>query len=196
MKTFAACFFALFLVLPSQAQTTSSRGFRWYLAPTAEVTTINGKTAGLAGMGAGWIVNDHLSLGIQSARIQNEIRADQAGPEGSPYVDFWYSGLTADYGAQVTGRLRLSARALFGAGEAHWRESFEDGFFGNREKDENHTTSFVAIPGVGAAYNLTSWMQLSAGGGYRYVGAGKSEVLSQKDMSGFYGSIGVRFGRF
>ena len=68
--------------------------------------------------------------------------------------------------------------------------------FGNREKDEEHTTSLVVEPGVRASYAITGWLQITAGASYRYVGAGKSHALEQADMRNFAGTLGLRLGRF
>ena len=199
MKTLIVLLFAFFAVFPAQAQTPgqpSSHGFRWYVAPVAHVSQVNGETGVFDGFQAGWIVNDHLTLGFEANQLESDVEADRPGPEGSPYLYLWYGGLTAEYGIQAMPRLRLAGRALVGGGEAHWRDSNEDWRFGNREKDEDHTTSFVFEPGLHAAYAINGWMQATAGVSYRYAGGGKSHAVSQDDLRSFSGSIGLRLGRF
>lgn len=199
MKTFSAFLLSSLLLLPAGAQTSqhaSTGGVHWYVAPIAHISGVNGKAALFEGFEAGWIINDHLTLGIEGSQLETDVDADRPGPEGSPYIHMFYSGLTVEYGIYPAPRLRLAGRALLGGAEAHWRETSDDWMFGNREKDEEHTTSIVVEPGFRASYALTKWLQVMAGASYRYVGAGKSHAIEQADMRNFAGTLGVRLGRF
>lgn len=199
MKPIIALVLACFLSQFAQAQANppvSSGGLHWYVSPIAHITGVNGETSLFEGLEAGWIVNEHLSIGLEGSQLETDIGANRPGPDGSPYVYMFYSGLTVEYGQYLAPRLRLAARTLLGGAEAHWRETSEDWLFGNREKDDEHTTSLVLEPGVRASYAVTSWLQVVAGGSYRYVGAGKSHALEQSEMRNFAGTLGLRLGRF
>ncbi len=196
MKKFYAFALAALIALPSYAQEAPSRGFRFYLAPSTQVSQVNGATGVLTGLQFGWLATDQFTLGFETNQLQGEIKADRPAPGGAEYVDFFYSGLTTEYAVPASARLRLGVRALIGVGEAHWRESMEDGFWGKRKKDEEHTSSFVVEPGVNAAFAINRWFQASAGVGYRYATGGKSHVIAQEDMRSFSGTLALRFGRF
>lgn len=199
MKTLTLLFVALTLTLPAVAQHADRQqdaGFRWYLAPQMQVSQINGEMALFEGIHGGWIINDHVTIGFEANELETDIEANQPGPDGSPYLYLWYGGLTAEYGFQATSRLRLAGRALVGGGEAHWRETSDTWRFGNREKDEEHTTSLVFEPGAYASYGVTNWLQVMVGGGYRYMGAGKSNAIDQADLRSFSGTLALRVGRF
>ncbi len=170
------------------------RGIRWYVSPQTQVTRVNGETAGMSGFSIGWLVNDRLTLSAEAYDVQTDVEADRLSPKGNHNADFFYSGLAADYALLVTPRARFSGKALVGGAEAHWHKDRR--LLDTRERDKNHTTSLVLEPGLNATVGLTSWMQAALGGSYRWVGAGKSHALEQKDMRGFAGTFGLRFGRF
>ena len=199
MKTFTTLLIAIAFSLPVNAQPTHAQtqtGFRWYVAPILQVSRVNGEYGLSEGFQAGWIVNDHLTIGFESTELETDIRANRPGPEGSPYLYLWYSGLTVEYGIEPAARVRIAGRALLGGAEAHWRESSDVWDFGNREKDEDHTTSLVVEPGAYASYGLTGWLQIVAGGSYRFAGGGKSHAVEQAGLRSFTGTIGLRVGRF
>ena len=50
--------------LAAQQTMTPEVGFRFYVAPTAQVTQLNGETAVLTGVEFGWLKTDRLTLGI------------------------------------------------------------------------------------------------------------------------------------
>jgi hypothetical protein len=63
------------------------------------------------------------------------------------------------------------------------------------DKDDEHQTSLVLEPGLSTHLSLTSWLHLGLEGSYRFVTGGTSRVISQDDMSGFAGTVALRFGR-
>jgi hypothetical protein len=199
MRTLLLVIVFFLMSLPSIAQPSnepSTPGFRFYVSPVAHISGVKGEAGLFEGMEFGWIVNDRWTIGLEGNQLETDITADRPGPAGSPFVYMWYGGVTAEYGFQPARRVRLAARALVGGGEAHWRETSDDRFFGNREKDADHTTSLVLEPGVRASFVLTNWLQATTGASYRYMGAGKSSALAQDDMRQFAGTIGLRVGRF
>jgi hypothetical protein len=181
---------------PIDPDATQGHGFRFYLAPVAQASQIKTEAAVVSGLEFGWMVTPRLTLGLASYRLANSIQADRPCASGAKDVEFFYSGITAAYGAPVAPRTRLVGQVLVGGGEAHWR----DGFWGRvpepDHRDVNHTTSFVAEPALGVEVELLPWMRANLSGGYRYVTGGESNVLQQKDMRSFTGAFGLRFGRF
>lgn len=181
---------------PTSAGADGGRGFRWYLGPTAQVSQVNGKTAAVTGLEFGWMVTPRLTLGFTSYRLANGIEANQPDPLGATDVEFFYGGVTAAYDLLIGPRSRLSAHALIGGAEAHWREDYWSGMPDPDHRDENHRTSLVAEPGLGLDYQVASWMRANVSGGYRFVTGGRSHALEQKDMEGFTLGLGFRMGRF
>jgi hypothetical protein len=181
---------------PTDPDAMSGRGFRFYLAPVAQATQINTEAAMVTGLEFGWMATPRLTLGLASYRLANKIDADRPCATGAKNVEFFYSGITAAYGMEVAPRTRLIGQALIGGGEAHWREGFWGRVPDPDHKDVNHTTSFVAEPGLGVEIELLPWMRANLSGGYRFVTGGESNVIEQKDMRSFTGTFGLRLGRF
>jgi len=181
---------------PIEPDLTSGRGFRFYLAPVAQASQINGEAAAVTGLEFGWKVTPRLTLGLSSYRLASAIEADRPCASGAKNIEFFYSGITAAYGVEVAPRTRLVGQALIGGGEAHWREGFWGRVPDPDHKDTDHTTSFIAEPGVGLEVELLPWMRANLNGGYRYVAGGESNVIDQRDMRSFTGTFGLRLGRF
>jgi hypothetical protein len=181
---------------PIDSNMAAGRGFRFYIAPAAQATQISTEAAAVTGLEFGWMVTPRLTLGMATYRLANNIEAAQPCASGAKNIEFFYSGLTAAYGVEVAPRTRLIGHTLIGAGEAHWREGFWGPVPDPDHKDRNHTTSFVAEPGMGVEVELLPWMRANLSGGYRIVTGGESSVLEQKDMRSFTGTFGLRFGRF
>lgn len=182
--------------LAAQQTMTPETGFRFYVAPTAQVTQLNGETAVLTGVEFGWLKTDRLTLGIATNRLASGVTADQASPAGVTGLEFFYSGLFADYAMCAHPGLRIAPRLLLGAGEAHWRDSYWKGMPDPDQRDESHATSWVAEPGVSVELGILPWLWADLMGGYRFMGGGESSVIAQSDMPGWSASLGLRIGRF
>ncbi len=180
------------LAQPALAQ----RRLGWYVGPAAAITHFNGEIGVLTGFEGGVIVNQHLSIGVESWRLLNDIEADRPDASGNRDTEFFFSGLSANYLLPVTPRLNVAPSLLVGGGEAHWRAGFWDGVVGDWHRDARHTTSLVLVPGADVSYALTPWLRTTVGANYRFVTAGKSRVVHQADMRGFAGSFSLSFGRF
>ena len=188
---------ALALPAASSAQTPEAvSGFRWYLAPAAQVSRVNGETAVVTGLEFGWMTTSRLTLGLSSYRLASAVPADRPDAAGAEDVEFFYAGLTASYALILMPHSRLAVETLVGGGEMHWREGYWHAMPEDEHRDTEHQTSLVVEPRLSLDYKVTGWLRADVTGGYRWVGSGKSHVLEQKDVRGFTGSLGFRFGRF
>ncbi|MEM8585393.1 MAG: hypothetical protein AAGF87_14035 [Bacteroidota bacterium] len=70
--------------------------------------------------------------------------------------------------------------------------------FDNPSTDFDDTDQvFVLTPEVGLEFNLTRWMRLSGGLGYRYLnGINSGSPISESDLNGLTANITLRFGWF
>jgi hypothetical protein len=200
MQRITIALIAMLIAGPLAAQgrglDTPSRGFRWYVAPTAQVTQLNGETAVMTGFEFGWMKTPRLTLGLATNRLASAVAADRPDPTGVRNVEFFYSGITAEYAMCQHPGFRLAPRILIGGGEAHWRDGYWEGMPDPDHKDEAHTTSFVAEPGISAELALTPWLRADIMGAYRFMGGGESNVIEQADMRGFSATIGFRIGQY
>lgn len=190
---------ALALPTASSAQTPdvpASSGFRWYLAPAAQLSRVNGENAVTTGLEFGWMVSPRLTLGLSSYRLATAVSADRPDAMGADDVEFFYAGVTASYALALMPHSRLSVETLVGGGEMHWRDGYWHAMPQDDHRDTEHRTSLVVEPRLALDYKVTDWMRVDLTAGYRWVGGGESNVLEQKDVRGVTGSVGFRFGRF
>jgi hypothetical protein len=177
------------------------------VAPDARFTEINGDFATLAGAYGGWLTDRTLLVGAGAYWLAN--RADD--------FKMQYAGGLARWTVGGHRRLGVSAGALIGLGDATLSRSYGD-LFGNRidrelmsprnARFDNHghwlppvtgatrvaidESFFIAEPQVSGVWNMTGWMRLDAGVGYRLIGG--ADLLGDQ-LRGVSGSIAVQFGR-
>jgi hypothetical protein len=100
-------------------------------------------------------------------------------------LDFRYGGLEQDIIFLSDSLVHGVFRLMIGAGSASLGEVVSVDRF------------FVGEIGGDAELNITNWMRLSVGGGWRMVqGVTDLEGVINEDLSGFYGSIAIKVGRF
>lgn len=174
----------------------AQRHLGWYVGPGSAVTTVNGEVGLLTGFEGGLVIDHRFTIGFESYRLVNDIEANQPDEQGNRNTEFFFSGISTAYSIPFTPRLSVAPSLLVGGAEAHWREGFFKGMVGDWRRDEEHTTSLVLVPGAGLNYMLTPRLHAIVKANYRFVTGGESHVLSQDDMRGFAGSLGLRFGRF
>jgi hypothetical protein len=186
-----------------QVQTVDS-GF--VIAPDAKFTKVNDEFATFAGIYGGWLTDRTLLVGAGAYWLANRDR------------DFkmQYAGGLARWTIGGHSRVGVSAGALVGFGDATLSRTYGELFgdpvqrnssssraarLGDRVHAGAAITSdtpirvndnfFITEPQVNAIWNITPWMRLDAGVGYRLIGA--SDLLEDQ-LRGVSGSIGLQFG--
>lgn len=176
------------------------------IAPDARFTEINDKSATLAGVYGGWLSDQKLLVGAGAYWLANRSRDFEIQYYGGlarwNFLSHRAVGLTA--GAFVgfgDGTLSRTYSDLFGIPEgAVIRDTPQ--FRGSRGHAVGqpitgstlvavHDGFFITEPQVNAIWNITGWMRLDAGVGYRFIGA--SDLLGD-ELRGPSGSIAVQFG--
>lgn len=176
------------------------------IAPDARFTEVNDQFATLAGVYGGWLTDRTLLVGAGAywlANRENDFKMQ-------------YVGGLARWTVAGHRRLGVSAGALVGFGSATLSRTYGDLFGGrvgvpdagpvrpmghNRFGGALALTAdtrlrvdddfFIAEPQVNALWNITPWMRLDAGVGYRLIGA--SDLL-EDELRGVSGSVGLQFG--
>lgn len=171
-----------------------------------KMTPIHGEMGLMVGGYGGWLINHQLMIGGGGYGLATDVRASADAelayaPNGEPlYVDFGYGGLMIEYIIAPHRLVHINVQALIGAGGVSYREDWRNDVFGDDDGHYHHGPSealFVAEPSVNVELNITEWMRLSAGAGYRYVtGVDGLRGLENKDLSGASGQIALKFGSF
>jgi hypothetical protein len=176
------------------------------IAPDAKFTEVNDRFATLAGVYGGWLSDRTLLIGAGAYWLTNRDH-DFKMQYGGGIVRWTIGGHRT---------LGLSTGALIGIGDATLPRRYGDLFrvadggttsagrtarFVNDARFGRGITSetpvrinddfFIAEPQVNAIWNITGWMRLDAGVGYRLIGA--SDLLDDQ-LRGVSGSIALQFG--
>ena len=191
---------------PSSMQVTPLK-IGWLLAPDVRLSRVDHKDAVLVGGYGGWVTEGALLVGGGGYWLAN----------GSDDLEMAYGGLVLEWLARTDKRIGFGARGLVGGGTAtvglrytdlfgpvaldgapvrfghggmHGRHGIEPSNLVNRSYRVSENF-FVAEPQANVLLNVTDWMRINAGVGYRFIGG--TSFLEDR-LSGVSGSIAVEFG--
>lgn len=181
-----------------------------YFAPTLRVSQIGNDNIGmLAGGYGGWLLDHRLLLGIGGYGLVSNHFAPHPTldyyklTEKSTVVAMGYGGFVLEYTFWPNKLVHMNINLLLGAGAVNIRYS---SYFANWYEWSNYSSwylfnrpdvFFVIEPGIQAELNFTPWMRAFIGGNARFVtDIDQIEGMTNSMLSGFSGSIGVKFGWF
>lgn len=166
-----------------------------YGGPVLLYSRVQGEDALFFGGRGGWLADHHFVLGGGGFALVSRI----AAPEGAPDIDealrteLAYGGLWLEYILLPDKLVHASVGTLVGGGAvAYSRVRRMD----RRDREVESDVVFAVEPVLSVEMNLTPFLRLSAGAGYRHIGSVELEGLSREDLSGFTGSVMLKFGRF
>jgi len=114
------------------------------VSPEVKFSRINGKFANFVGANIGLVVKPDFFIGVGGYGRPTETSSNQMG----------YGGLVLQYTLRPHRIIHYSIGGLLGAGSAQFCPK----------------TFFVAEPQVTASVNVTEWLRVGFGGGYRFIG--------------------------
>lgn len=172
-----------------------------FVAPDIKVTEIDGKTGTLVGGYGGWLTDETFFVGAGGSWLVN-------GPND---MDMYYVGFVAGWRVPVGQSVRFGVRGLVGGGEATlWDVYSYDSSPGRpmpRSDRPGYQPPFSDYPGTrhygftegffvfepqaDVTIRVTDWLALTAGAGYRVIGA--SHDVDER-LRGVTGSFAIQFG--
>jgi hypothetical protein len=168
--------------------------------PAVKFTSVQKEFAVMAGGYGGWLINHQFMIGgggyglATEHEISNQAMTYYNFPR-KMYLEFAYGGGMLEYICTPNKLLHGSVNVLIGAGGVTYRESQYE--WENMNSSRRSDAFFVVEPTVSAELNLTTWMRLDVGAGYRFItGIGELVGISNSDFSGPSGSVTVKFGSF
>lgn len=165
-----------------------------YGAMVAGATSVNNEFAVLMGGRGAWIINHSFAIGFGGYGLANNIRGNNPGPFGQPYVSFGYGGLDLEMILNSDDLVHFSIHSLFGGGSVGFRGGLDDDRF---EMDEHDADMFFVLePGINLDLNVTPWFRASAGVNYRYVSGVASGAATNSSLAGSTATLSLRFGKF
>ncbi|MET0594365.1 MAG: hypothetical protein ABW133_16810 [Polyangiaceae bacterium] len=173
---------------------TGSRGFLkhngWYVAPTFGATTLDGHYSSLVGMKGAWLINRQFGIGLAgSAFGWGNASIDTPAPRTK--VDGGYGGLLLQYVFASDKIVHGTIDATIGGGGLCFDPS------GSRRNCDDNIVFYVFEPTANVEVNVTSFMRVAAGGGYRFATIDEDRSLPYKpSVGGFVARVGLEFGQF
>jgi hypothetical protein len=167
----------------------SHNGF--YLAPSLGTTSINGNLAYNVGFRGAWLVNRTFGLGLAGYGFGwDGRRGDNPTLSSDRRLNGGYGGLLMQYVIGSKHVVHGLIDTTVGGGYVCTDET-DDG------RDCNRGRSFFMVePTASVEVNVTDFMRISLGGGYRLAAAEERQGVSGRDLSGFVARTNLEFGIF
>jgi hypothetical protein len=169
-----------------------SYGFRhhMYIAPAIGATAINGHAAYNIGLRTAYMFNDNFALGLAAYGMgwdgsngDNRILNDDRQLTGG------YGGVLIEYRLLPQYVLHGVFDTTIGGGAICTRSTRDD------DCEDGRGFGFVE-PTANLELNVTDYMRVTLGGGYRFAFASERDGISGSDLSGFVGRTNFEFGWF
>lgn len=151
-------------------------------APVVKFTEVLGDFAVLAGGRGAWIIDHTVMIGGGGYGLVTDVYDFRLVP--APRIRFGYGGLELSVVAASNSVVHFSVMSLVGGG------GITMGAPGPTD------AVFVLEPQLNLVLNVTPYMRLAAGGGYRWVTDVDWYPLTDDDMSAWQVSLALKFGRF
>ncbi len=160
----------------------------FFVAPAYGITGMDGSVASLFNVRGGISFKDKITVGSYFTTSLNEINPES---ETLPnvYMDYWSVGGFAEYTLLSKKVVHVTFPLFVSYGEVEMdNESGEAGL--------GEANFFQIEPSAMLQVNLHKYIRFNIGAGYRFVGQMDYRNLSQSDISGVTGFIGLKFGMF
>jgi hypothetical protein len=154
-------------------------------------TPIQGSFGTLLGGYGGWLINKTLMIGGGGYGLTSQIPSTAPSQVGKN-ISFGYGGIILEYIGLSDKVFHYAVQGFVGWGGAGY---FTPGFGANFSRFST-TPLMVFEPNVLAELNVTNFLRISAGGGYRFVTGSTLESLSNADLSSYSLSLNIKFGSF
>lgn len=160
--------------------------FGGYGALVVRVGQFNGDVAAFAGAQGGVILNHSLVLGLGGWALLPSVTVAEYPLRR---VDFGYGGFLVEYVYPWQKLLHFHASLLIGGGGLVYNDvySWEYGVV---------DAVFIAEPTVGVELNVTQYLRLAVGAGYRYATDTECEGLTDDGLRGVSGAAAFKIGVF
>lgn len=172
---------------------TGSRGFLkhngWYVAPSIGATTLDGHLSSLVGVRGGWLINRQFGIGLAA----NAFGWDSThidSPRANPRVDGGYGGLLLQYIVASDKLVHGNIETTIGGGALCYDA------ISNRRECNDAITFFFFEPTANVELNVTSFMRIAVGGGYRFAAIDDKSTAYRPELSGFVTRTSIKFGQF
>jgi len=167
----------------------------YFIGPVVKFGEVKGKLSTSMGARAALLLDHHISIGLAGYGMMGRTVLAQVSPDTTRYLHLGYGGAEIGYIFQPQKLLNFSANLLIGGGSVMWQDQNRYGY--SMHNNSTWGSSFFAVePSVGVGLNITSHLRLIVGASYLITNGLSETWISDKDVTGFEGSVGLLFGRF
>ncbi len=160
-----------------------------YGAVSMKFSPIQGQFGTLIGGYGGWFINKTLLIGGGGYGLTTNITSTQRPGES---ISFGYGGVVLEYVGASDKVFHYAVQALFGWGGVGIYSPRDVRSFSSRST----SPVFVIEPSLLAELNVTNFLRLAVGGGYRFATGVELSGLTNADLSGVSVSVNLKFGSF
>jgi hypothetical protein len=174
----------------------------WWVGPEFAYSQFDDKHVYFGGLSGGIIVGHSFSIGLAGMGIVNspDLAYDGIHPTERVYLYGGYGGLKLEYRLFPKSIVNVAVPLLIGGGGAVYSTWGGNHWYGGPNDNEDYEYAwdsyFVVEPGLTVGVNILHFMRLDIGGSYRYIPDLELPGTPDDLMTGFSGTIGLRFGRF
>jgi len=165
-------------------QKIDAKSIGFFVAPSIGVTSFDRSVSALFHARGGISFKSRFALGGYYAVSMNQINP-RSETIPNIYMDYWSAGGFVEYTAWSNKLAHLTLPIYFGSGEVEM-----DNEFGEVELGES--MFFQVEPTAMLELNLSKYIRLNAGAGYRLVSNMNYRNFNQNDISGLTGYLGLK----
>jgi hypothetical protein len=155
-------------------------------APMFKFSQLNDTFGFLAGGKLGWIINYQYLLGVEGYWLVNDVPGPEIGGRLAPDLAMKYGGLTLEYIVTPQNTVHFSVATLAAMGSVAY--DYSD------VRDDD--TYWVIEPSLNVYLNMTQYLKVGLGAGYRYVSDVDLGGLTGEDLSGIVATLSINFGSY
>lgn len=198
MRTLILFFALLFVLNTSYAQDSNKMQYllngnvkvSGFGGPTIGFSSIKGELAVSNGGGGAVLLNDRFFFGGYGTGLSNRIQLDLDGAD-NVNLHFGHGGLWMGYIHKPKDMIHFGGSLKLGWGQVDLNDRRNNPIGSSNLLSDN---VFVLLPQGEVEMNITRWLKLNAGLGYRMVTGLNSDYLKAKDLSSVNFSLGFLFG--
>jgi hypothetical protein len=161
----------------------------WYVAPSIGATTLDGHLSSLVGVRGGWLINRQFGIGLAGNAFGWDTTHIDT-PRPNTRVDGGYGGLLLQYIIASDKLVHGNIETTIGGGALCYDA------VSNRRDCNDAITFFVFEPTANLELNVTSFMRIAVGGGYRFTAVEETSTSYKPELSGFVTRTSIKFGQF
>lgn len=157
------------------------------LAPMFKFSQVNHTFGFLAGGRLGWIINHRYLLGLEGYWLVNDVPGPRTDAGQRPDLAMKYGGLTLEYILRPQDAVHFSVSTLTAIGSVVY----------DYDVTRNDDTYWAVEPALNVYLNMTEYLRLGLGVGYRWVSDVDLEDLDEgQDLSGVAATLSLNFGTY